>query len=147
MTMAEGLEARPPFLDKELAAFGLALPDRFKVRRWTGKWIVRQWAAKLLPPHIIARKKWGFRVPLAHWFRGSMRDMLFGYLTNRQGLCGTYGNLQKVSQLLDGHDAGRFDANLTLWTLLSAEVWYQDVYRSLTGGNPAGAPVEPAVIR
>ena len=41
MTMAEGLEARPPFLDTRLAAFGLALPDRVKVRLRSGKWIVR----------------------------------------------------------------------------------------------------------
>jgi asparagine synthase (glutamine-hydrolysing) len=69
MTMAEGLEMRPPFLDKALTAFGLGLPDRMKRRGRIGKWIVRRWAADLLPGEIVNRRKWGFRVPLDQWFR------------------------------------------------------------------------------
>lgn len=129
MTMAEGLEARPPFLDKELAAFGLALPDRLKVRVRSGKWIVRRWAARCLPEKITSRKKWGFRVPLAQWFRGQMRDMLFGYLTASRGLCATYGDKSRVADLLGAHDNGSVDANLELWTLLVAEVWFQNRFQ------------------
>ena len=60
MTMAEGLEARVPFLDKELVAFGLALPARMKRRGNISKWIVRQRAARSLPSEIVNRRKWGF---------------------------------------------------------------------------------------
>lgn len=128
MTMAEGLEARPPFLDKDLVAFGMSLPDRLKVRGRVGKWIVRQWAKDLLPPEIVSRRKWGFRVPLAAWFRGPMRDMLYGYLTDAGGLIDEYGNRAAVTQLLEAHDSGQLDASEALWTLLTAEVWYRDVY-------------------
>lgn len=128
MTMAEGLEVRPPFLDKELVAFGLALPDRLKVRGKVGKWIVRQWAKDLLPPQIVNRGKWGFRTPLALWFRGPLRDMLHDYLGSRDGLIGRYGNPDAVAKLLAAHDSGSVDASDTLWTLLTAEVWYCDVY-------------------
>ncbi len=128
MTMAEGLEVRPPFLDKELVAFGLALPDRLKVRGKVGKWIVRQWAADLLPAQIVNRGKWGFRTPLALWFRGPMREMLHDYLTGQDGLIGRYGNAKAVANLLEAHDSGKMDASDTLWTLLTAEVWYCDVY-------------------
>ena len=128
MTMAEGLEVRPPFLDKELVAFGLALPDRLKVRGKTGKWIVRQWAKDLLPPEIVGRGKWGFRVPLARWFRGPMRDMLHDYLTRQDGLVGRYGNAAAVAKLLRVHDSGEADVSDALWTLLTAEVWYCDVH-------------------
>jgi asparagine synthase (glutamine-hydrolysing) len=130
MTMAEGLEARPPFLDKQLAAFGLALPARLKLGLRAGKWIVRQWARRCLPEQIMRRKKWGFRVPLAQWFRGCMREMLFGYLTARDGLCSTFGNRKRVSALLDVHDRATADAHLQLWTLLVAEIWYQGSYKS-----------------
>ena len=88
MTMAEGLEVRPPFLDKELVAFGMGLPDNLKVRRGVGKWIVRQWAKDMLPPEIVNRGKWGFRTPLALWFRRPMREMLHDYLSRRDGLIG-----------------------------------------------------------
>jgi asparagine synthase (glutamine-hydrolysing) len=128
MTMAEGLEVRPPFLDKELVAFGLALPDRLKVRGRVGKWIVRQWAKEFLPAEIIDRTKWGFRVPLALWFRGPLRDMLHGYLTRTDGLIGRYGDKAAIAELLRAHDSGEVDASESLWTLLTAEVWYCDVY-------------------
>jgi asparagine synthase (glutamine-hydrolysing) len=128
MTMAEGLEVRPPFLDKELAAFGLALPDRLKIRGGVGKWIVRQWAKDLLPRAITNRVKWGFRVPLAEWFRGPLRDMLHGYLTGGDGLIGRYGDRAAIAELLRSHDSGEIDASESLWTLLTAEVWYRDVF-------------------
>lgn len=128
MTMAEGLEVRPPFLDKELVAFGLALPDRMKVRGGVGKWIVRQWAKDLLPEQIANRGKWGFRVPLVDWFRGPLRDLLHGYLTNQSGLVARYGDPKVVAGMLRSHDSGEADLSDALWTLLTAEVWYTDVY-------------------
>lgn len=128
MTMAEGLEVRPPFLDKELAAFGLALPDRLKMRRGVGKWIVRQWAEDVLPPAITNRVKWGFRVPLAGWFRGPLREMLYGYLADGDGLIARYGDRAAVAELLRSHDSGEVDVSESLWTLLTAEVWYRDVF-------------------
>jgi asparagine synthase (glutamine-hydrolysing) len=122
--MAEGLEARPPFLDKELVAFGLALPDRMKVRGGVGKWIVRQWAHERLPASIINRKKWGFRVPLAAWFRGEMREYLHETLLRNGGVHAQMGDMAAVRRLLADHDSGAQDLNLTLWTLLTMEVWW-----------------------
>jgi asparagine synthase (glutamine-hydrolysing) len=130
MTMAAGLEARVPFLDRALAPWGVALPSRLKVHGKSLKWIVRQWAKRKLPPQILERPKWGFRVPLAEWFRGSLRSTVYDYLTSSRGLCARFGDVNRVRRVLDMHDAGVQDANLTLWTLLAAEVWYQDVFLS-----------------
>ncbi|MFL5296751.1 MAG: asparagine synthase (glutamine-hydrolyzing) [Phenylobacterium sp.] len=132
MTMAEGLEVRPPFLSRELTAFGLVLPDRLKVRGSVGKHIVRTWAKDLLPAGIAGRGKWGFRVPLAAWFKGPMRDFLRGYLLDPNGLCATYGDLANVRRLIDLNEGGGADLGETLWTLLAAEVWFQTVYRPLS---------------
>jgi asparagine synthase (glutamine-hydrolysing) len=143
MTMAYGLEMRVPFLDKALAPFGLALADRMKVRGRTSKWIVRQWADKLLPAQIRDRKKWGFRVPLDKWFRGRLRPLVGDYLSSRDGLCGTYGDRAAINALVEAHQAGRIDANLELWTLLAAEIWYQDVYRAAAR---SGAEMSPAIV-
>ncbi len=128
MTMAAGLEMRVPFLDKAIVPFGIAIPDRMKVRGRTGKWIVRRWAQDKLPPATLKRPKWGFRVPLARWFRGHLKGMLHEYLRSSRGLCAAYADRGQVEQLLNEHDSGQADANLQLWTLLAAEVWYQDVF-------------------
>ncbi|WP_428939614.1 asparagine synthase (glutamine-hydrolyzing) [Fontivita pretiosa] len=142
MTMAYGLEMRVPFLDKALAPFGLALEDRMKIRGRTLKWIVRRWADALLPPQIRDRRKWGFRVPLRQWFRGRLRGMLQDYLLASRGLCGTYGDRAAVESLLSMHLCGQADLELELWTLLAAEVWYQDVFRrsaTCTSAEPSAA--------
>jgi asparagine synthase (glutamine-hydrolysing) len=128
MTMAEGLELRPPFLDKQLAVFGLALPSALKVRGGNGKWIVRRWAEGQIPDAVLRRPKWGFRTPLAGWFRGPLRSMLHDYLDDKEGLVASFGDRRKIGDLLAAHEAQRIDAGEALWTLLSAAVWYRDVY-------------------
>ena len=134
MTMAAGLEARMPFLDPEVVAFGLALPRRMKVRGRSLKWVVRRWAEGLIPPSILERPKWGFRVPLAPWFRTELRELLHDALRNPSGLCGRYADRNAVARLLDDHDSGRADRNLELWTLLTAEIWFQRVFQERDGG-------------
>jgi asparagine synthase (glutamine-hydrolysing) len=147
MTMAYGLEMRVPFLDKRVVSLGLAMPERLKVRGGTGKWALRELAAGLVPPSIVGRRKWGFRVPLERWFRGPLREMVEGYLTSRDGLCAAYGDRRRVRDLLAAHSSGGADANLELWTLLSAEVWYQDVFRrQRDGSRPIEPPVEVAAV-
>jgi asparagine synthase (glutamine-hydrolysing) len=141
MTMAEGLEVRPPFLDKELSAFGLALPDRLKIAKGQGKWIVRQWAKDLIPDKILGRPKWGFRTPLNAWFKGPLRDFLTSYLTSSSGLTADFGDRAVVTGLLESHMSGKADASETLWTLLTAEVWYQDVYKARLNAVPQMAAV------
>ena len=111
----------------------MGLPDEYKVRRGVGKWIVRQWAHDMIPAYIIARRKWGFRVPLAQWFRGPMREMLYGRLTGADGLVARYGNPVAIKNLVDAHCSGRIDASEPLWTLLTAEIWFSDVYLERVG--------------
>ena len=140
MTMAKGLELRVPFLDKRLAPFGLALPPNLKVKGRVLKHVVRVWAGGRIPDTIARRPKWGFRVPLANWFRGPLRELLHDHLGARDGLCGSLGNGAAVSDLLSRHDHGELDANLELWTLLVAEVWYQDVFRHQVRAEPRHGP-------
>lgn len=137
MTMAEGLELRAPFLHKELMVYGLGLPTRFKRRHGVGKWVVRQWARGVLPDNIIDRRKWGFRVPLDLWFRGALRERLEGYLLSDRGLCAAYGDRAGIRRLIDGHLAGR-NHSAALWTLYSAEVWYQDVFKPRLAASAKG---------
>jgi asparagine synthase (glutamine-hydrolysing) len=135
MTMGAGLEGRVPFLDPKVVVYGMRLPRRLKVRGRTLKWVVRRWAEGLIPRAILERPKWGFRVPLAQWFRGELRELLHDSLRNPNGLCGRWGEKRAVEQLLDDHDAGRADRNLELWTLLSAEIWYRTVFCERDGGE------------
>lgn len=68
ITMAEGLEARTPFLDRELIDFAQSIPATLKLRRTnpnspdstgdiTEKWILRKACEDLLPADLVWRKK------------------------------------------------------------------------------------------
>ncbi|MFT8243988.1 asparagine synthase (glutamine-hydrolyzing) [Roseomonas sp. BN140053] len=65
--MAHGIEGRVPFLDAGVAAACWRLPDRLKVRRDSGKWLLRQWLAREFPAARPFARKRGFTVPMGSW--------------------------------------------------------------------------------
>lgn len=90
MSMANSLEVRVPFLDKNVVDFARSLPVDYIINENYGKRILRDAFKDDLPPEIFSRSKKGFEVPLAKWFNGSlnsrMLDLLSPELTGDQGI-------------------------------------------------------------
>jgi asparagine synthase (glutamine-hydrolysing) len=126
MTMAASLEARMPFVDVELAAFASSLPDHYRVRGRTTKWILREAMQRVLPREILQRPKVGFRVPVNEWFRGPMKDYLYGHLTGPSSRTAHYYDAGQLDKVLGDHVAGRQNHEKLLWTLLSLEIWHRE---------------------
>ncbi|MGK5027845.1 asparagine synthase (glutamine-hydrolyzing) [Janthinobacterium sp. RB2R34] len=125
MTMAASLEARMPFMDHELAAYVASLPDDYRVRGRTTKWILRVAMKQLLPPAILERPKVGFRVPVNEWFRGPMKDYLYEHLTGASSCTRHYYHAQALQQVLAEHVQGRQNHEKLLWSLLTLEIWHR----------------------
>ncbi|SPJ15313.1 Asparagine synthase [Burkholderiales bacterium] len=123
MTMAVGLEARMPFMDHELAGWVARLPDRYRVRGMTGKWLLREAARELLPQEILHRKKLGFRVPIDQWLRGPMRAFLLDNLSGGQARTAVYYRPAALQRVIDEHLSGRVNHEKLLWSLLNLELW------------------------
>jgi asparagine synthase (glutamine-hydrolysing) len=121
-TMAHSLELRSPFLDHEVVALGLALPDSLKVRRREGKVALRRAFADALPPNVAARGKTGFGVPLGRWFRSDLREVAHDLLATDRG----WFRPATVRQLLEEHESGRADHGHRLWCLLMLELWVRE---------------------
>ncbi len=126
MTMAASLEARMPFMDHRLCAFVSALPDAYRVRGRTTKWILRQAMARLLPPAILKRPKVGFRVPVNEWFRGPLQGYLRDQLTGRESKSAALYDPARLKQVINEHTGGRRNHEKLLWTLLTLEVWHRE---------------------
>lgn len=125
MTMAASLEARMPFMDHELAAYVSSLPDKYRVRGTTTKWILRQAMQSLLPKTILERPKVGFRVPVNEWFRSSMRDYLHEHLLGNDSLTRSYFHREELERILKEHESGRQNHEKLLWCLLNLEIWHR----------------------
>src|SRR5207244_938594 len=119
--MLNSADARAPARDREVTAFGLALPLRDKVRGLTVKPLLRQAARAWLPRAVVERRKRGLSVPVAGWINAGLRaevDRLLepGRLT-RQGIL----DAPRVGQLLAEHRAGRANHARPLWAALVLE--------------------------
>jgi asparagine synthase (glutamine-hydrolysing) len=122
MTMAHGLEARSPLLDRALVEYAAGLPDRLKRRGRGGKRVLKEAARGLLPDHTLRRRKQGFSVPLDAWFRGELRPMVGDVLLDAPRLSRRL-RPGAVEAMLSAHQEGRADHGQRLWTLLTLELW------------------------
>jgi asparagine synthase (glutamine-hydrolysing) len=122
MTMAHGLEARSPLLDRALVEYVASLPDDFKRRGGRGKIVLKQAVADLLPEATLRRRKHGFGVPLADWFRGELRPMVEDTLLSQPRLR-RWLRAEGVRDIYREHVSGRADRGHQLWTLLTLELW------------------------
>ena len=120
-TMAFGLEARVPYLDRDLIEFMLPLPLKYKVSGGTTKKLFRKVAARYLPQSILKRPKHGFGSPAAEWLRGKLKPLAQDILFSSNALL----NSRLVEQKFSEHSNGKADHNRALWAILMLEFWYR----------------------
>jgi asparagine synthase (glutamine-hydrolysing) len=125
-TMAHALEARSPMLDHEFVEFAASIPAEFKVRGLEKKWILREALREWLPAEILDRKKQGFTVPVAHWFRNELKDQVREVLLDRGAVGRGYFRTEAVESMLDRHLSGRSDESKGLWSLFVLELWHRE---------------------
>ena len=123
MSMAASIESRVPFLDHKLVEFTARLPERLKLRGWTTKYILRRSMKGLLPDVILKRRKMGFPVPLASWFRGPFRPIIEDYVLGERTLARGIFDQGFVRNLVAEHQAGARNHSERLWSLLNFEMW------------------------
>ena len=122
-TMASSLEARSPFLDRDLIEYVAALPDEYKLEGSRTKAILREAFADIVPPEIDRRSKMGFGVPVGAWFRGSLRELTRDLLLAPEARYRTMLSGTHVEGLVERHLSGRANLGPELWTLICFERW------------------------
>jgi asparagine synthase (glutamine-hydrolysing) len=139
MTMATSLEARAPLLDHELLEFSARLPFGLKSRDGKGKYLLRKVAAQLLPPSCLQKRKQGFAIPLARWFRHEFKPLMHDVLSSRAFRERGVYNVVGIEACFNEHLSGRHDFSELLWLVLTYEMWariYVDARHKIptTGG-------------
>ncbi|BAC18898.1 asparagine synthase (glutamine-hydrolyzing) [Corynebacterium efficiens YS-314] len=123
INMANSLELRVPFLDKEVFKVAETIPYDLKIANGTTKYALRKAMEQIVPPHVLHRKKLGFPVPMRHWLAG---DELFGWAqdTINESQTDEIFNKKAVLEMLNEHRAGVSDHSRRLWTVLAFMVWH-----------------------
>ena len=124
-TSAASIEARCPLLDESVVDLAARMEWRSKVGARRLKRTLRELAARLLPPEVASKPKWGFVVPVDHWIRGDsqrlFREILLGPTARSRGLF----DYDYVERILNEHCAGRVNHKHRLWSLFCLELWFR----------------------
>ncbi|HEX9568922.1 MAG TPA: asparagine synthase (glutamine-hydrolyzing) [Rhodospirillales bacterium] len=132
--MAHGVEGRVPFLDVRVAEFALTLPDRLKVRRGFGKWLLRRWLETGMPAAKPFSAKRGFTVPVGEWIGGRGGEL--GPLVASQPAIDEICAPAAVEALFRAAGPGRGRrAGQAAWVLLFYALWHR---RHVQGLKPEG---------
>ena len=125
-SMANSLEVRCPFLDHKLVEFAATIPNSLKRDHNGGKQILRRAVAGLLPKEVLHKRKTGFGVPLAQWFRsdlaGLLRAVLLDERTAKRGLF----RQSFLKRMIDEQSAQKRDWSNRLWAFLFLELWFRE---------------------
>ncbi|HEX8408628.1 MAG TPA: asparagine synthase (glutamine-hydrolyzing) [Thermoanaerobaculia bacterium] len=125
-TMLSSVEARAPYLDRDLTAFALSLPSELRVRRLTTKWVLKKAAEKWLPRNVIYRRKRGLSVPVATWINRGLRGEVDRLLEPERLRRHEFIDEPLVSGLLAEHRSGRANHAKPLWAVVMLEYWLEN---------------------
>jgi asparagine synthase (glutamine-hydrolysing) len=122
-SMAWSLECRCPFLDHELVEFAARLPASMKAGGRLGKRVLRRALAGRVPDPVLRRRKMGFGVPIARWFRHELKEMLRDTLLSPAARAHAYLRPAAIEALVKEQESGVRDHSQRLWALLMLEQW------------------------
>jgi asparagine synthase (glutamine-hydrolysing) len=127
MSMAASLELRAPILDHIFVEWATALPVEWKLRGNFQKFILVKLAEKLgVPREVLYRRKQGFSLPLVHWMRHELKEMIQATLLGDRALQRAYFRPEGVRQLVEEHFTGRRDQSARIWRLMMLELWHRN---------------------
>ena len=135
MSMANSLELRVPFLDKEVMSLAEKIPTKYRVTHDKGtdetkyitKYAMRLAAKKDTPEQTAktaAKKKLGFPVPIRVWLKeDKYYQLVKGYFESESSK--QFFNTAPLLRLLDDHREGKADNSRKIWTVFIFLVWYK----------------------
>ena len=124
MTMANSIEARTPFIDKEVFKIASTLPLKCKLSKDNTKIALREASKKDIPNEAYKKKKLGFPVPIREWMR---EDVIYSEIkqTVEQDFVSEFFNQEYVIRLLEQHRNHKRDNYKKIWAIYCFIKWYE----------------------
>jgi asparagine synthase (glutamine-hydrolysing) len=145
MSMLTSLEVRVPILDHVFLEWATSLTPEWKMRGGKQKYMLKKLAERVgVPREVLDRPKQGFALPLVHWTRHDLKDMIMSVLLQPRTLQRGYFKPEAVRQLLDEHFRQRRNHSGRIWRLLAFELWHRNYLEAIPRPE-TGIPLEAAV--
>ncbi len=128
LTMSFGLEARVPYLDREVVELADALPWTYKLHGGQGKRVLREVAKRHLPQEAALRRKRGFPSPISRLLAGPLRSLAFDALTDDTAKGRGLFDPAAVEAALGRLNGRPGQDGRQVYVLLALELWLRQVY-------------------
>ena len=100
-----------------------------------------------VPKEALYRRKQGFALPLVHWIRNELKDLLMTVLLEPRTLQRGYFNPEGVRRLLEEHFSGRRVHSQRIWRLLMFEMWHRNFLEKFQSANWRGQLEHATLMR
>ena len=130
MSMANSLELRVPFLDKEVWNLARTIPAKYKVTKdGQTKVAMRKAALKNMPEKVASRKKLGFPVPTREWLK---QEKYYNIVKKEfeSETAKNYFVTEEIVKLLDEHIQLKKDNSRKIWTIYVFLIWYKQFFEN-----------------
>lgn len=136
MGMANSLEVRVPFLDKNVMKLAETLPVNYKVDAPRTKIALRAAADRVIRKKTAEKKKLGFPIPIRVWLK---EDKYYNRVKEQFASkeAEEFFNVSYLQRMLEEHKAGKHDNSRKIWTVYIFLVWYDRFFAN-------GKPVHPS---
>jgi asparagine synthase (glutamine-hydrolysing) len=123
MSMANSIELRVPFLDKEVLKVAEKIPLMQRVSKKNTKLLLREAFKNIVPKHVVDRKKLGFPTPIRVWLKSELGEVVKNTINDSK--VDKYINKSYVMNLLDEHLKDKKDNSRKIWTIFIFCLWHQ----------------------
>jgi asparagine synthase (glutamine-hydrolysing) len=123
--MSVSLEGREPFLDQRIIEWAARLPNDYKYRNGSKKFILKEIVHRHIPKELIDRPKMGFGIPMASWLTSDLKHFVDEYFDEayieKQGI---FENAE-IQKLRSSFYNGKSERAEKIWFILSFQLWYE----------------------
>ena len=123
MSMANSIELRVPFLDKEVLKVAERIPLRSRVSRKNTKLLLRKAFEGIVPEHVVNRRKLGFPTPIRVWLKDELGRVVKDTIITAN--VSNYINKEYALKLLEDHIKNKRDNSRKIWTIFIFCIWHQ----------------------
>lgn len=120
-TMANSMEVRVPFLDKDLTEYVLSLPSSLKTKNGVQKYLFKKAMEGVVPNEILYGSKKGFSVPYGFWLRTSLKNYFLSQISTNEAR--KYINVEEVKSMFKLHEQEKGNFDFLLWKTLILCIW------------------------